>query len=420
MGPILIVVISVAIIVLAIVLIIHARRKVQASDNMKICVANIDSVSRNEIIVPIELLSSAMDIDDKQLFEITDHSIIARISDAIPGAAEALAKTITNKALKKVELYRLDIPSAALAKSKEAEGAFRAFLHGKNSISKNANLFKADPSKISKASTIANSAANIMNVASLVVGQYYMSEINTKLDTMSKTVDKIREFQDQEFRSKILMLIPRVGEISIFSSEILDSEEKCNRKLQTLEDLKGEGTQLLQQVNIAISDSVKKNPKPDYNKYQKVIEDFSVLIEQQRFLLSILEEISKLTYLLGKGKNSTEMCYSIYSAYLAQSNEIRTVLIEWHDEQVASLGIDIDKNQKRKSGIEGFFAAIPGFVDEKWNYKALKNGLGQKINSQITTNQSMSVKPIDVYDNDIKIIIRDGKYYYLAGEVQEH
>lgn len=72
------------------------------------------------------------------------------------------------------------------------------------------------------------------------------------------------------------------------------------------------------------------------------------------------------------------MSYSIFNAYLKQSNQIRASLEEWHEKQVESLGIDIDKNRISKKGIEGFFAAIPGFVDNNLNYKELKNGLGKK------------------------------------------
>ena len=107
------------------------------------------------------------------------------------------------------------------------------------------------------------------------------------------------------------------------------------------------------------------------------------------------------------------MSYSIFNAYLKQSNQIRVTLEEWHKVQVESLGIDIQKNRISKKGIEGFFATIPGFVDDKWNYKELENGLVQKINAQKTKNQLMLNEPEDVFDKDVQIIIKDGKYYYL-------
>jgi hypothetical protein len=300
------------------------------------------------------------------------------------------------------------------------EGAVRGFYRGAKSVKGHANLVKVDPAKVSKVASVANGVANVMNVGSLVVGQYYMTEINSKLEKMNKSIDKISDFQDREFKSRILSLISRLGKISLFSSEIMESNDLCNRKLQTLDDLEGECTQLLQQVNLTIDEETKKNPKPDYKGYQVKVENFIVLFEYQQMLLSVLEEISKLTYLLSKGESSTEMSYSVFNAYLKQSEQIRANLETWHDKQVELLGIDIDKNRKSKTGVEGFFAAIPGLLDDKWNYKELKDGLGKKITAQKTSKQLMLNEPEDIYENDIEIVIKDGKYYYLKGERHEH
>ena len=417
----LIIVLVLVVATLAFVLMVIKRKtksKVEDSLRFKGIVPKVSS--SGEIIIPINQLPATVTIDNNKLFEITDSTVIARISDTIPGAAQTIAKTVANKALKNVELFKMDIPSSALAKSKEVKGAFRAFSRSKNEIRKNANLVKIDPTKVSKASAMANGVANVINVGSLVVGQYYMAEINSKIEAISRNIDKISEFQDREFKSRIFALIARVREISTFSAEILENDELRNRKLQTLDNLKGEGTQLLQQVNQKIDDTIKKNQKPDYKEYQGNVDSFCVLIEYQNILMSVLEENSKLTYLLEKGERTNEFCYSMFYTYLEQSNKVRTALDEWHQQQVGFLGIDIDKNRKNKTGVEGFFAAIPGLFDDKWKYKELTTGLGQKINAQKTTNQLMIGNPVDLYDNDVQIIIKDGKYFYLTGEENEH
>jgi len=415
----LIIVLVLVVVTLAIGLMV-SKRKAKREDSLRFEGIVPIASSSGEIIIPINQLPATVTIDNNKLFEITDSTVIARISNTIPGAAQMIAKTTANKALKNVELFKIDIPSAALAKSKEVKGAFRAFSRSKNKIMKNANLVKVDPANVSKASAMANGIANVMNIGSFVVGQYYMSEINSKIEAMSKNIDKISDFQDREFKSRILALIARVKEITNFSAEILENDELRNRKLQTLDDLKGEGTQLLQQVNLDINDTIKKNQKPDYKEYQESVDSFCVLLEYQNILMSVLEEISKLTYLLERGERTNEFCYSMFYTFLEQSNKVRTALDEWHQQQVGLLGIDIDKNRINKTGVEGFFAAIPGLVDDKWKYKELKTGLGQKINAQKTTNQLMIGKPVDVFDNDVQIIIKDGKYFYLTGEANEH
>ena len=374
----------------------------------------LEFAQRNEITIPIERLPAINDIDEKNLFEITDHTVIARISQTIPAIAETVTRTIANSALKNVELYKAVIPSGTtLTKSKQMEGALRGYFHGAKGVKGQANLIKVDPTKISKTTAVANGVANVMNVGSLVVGQYYMSEINSKLETMGKTLDKVSDFQDREFKSRILSLISRVGEISQFTSEIIENDELRSIKLIALEDLKGIATELLGQVNITIEDISKKSPQPNFQEYQKNVDDFSVLIDYQNILISALDKISKLNYLLGKGSISSEMSYSLFHKFWEQSVQIKNMLEQWHDKQVKSLRIDLDKNRISKSGFEGIVSAIPGFVDDNWNYKKLKQGLAKKINTQVKSEPKIWGKPHEVYYDDVEIIIKDGKYYYL-------
>jgi hypothetical protein len=107
------------------------------------------------------------------------------------------------------------------------------------------------------------------------------------------------------------------------------------------------------------------------------------------------------------------MCYSLFNKFFEQSVQTRNLLEQWHDRQVKSLCIDLGKNRITKTGVEGFFSAIPGFVDDKWKYKGLKQGLVQKINTQIKPKPKALNKPEEIYDEDVQIIIKDGKYYFL-------
>ena len=130
-------------------------------------------------------------------------------------------------------------------------------------------------------------------------------------------------------------------------------------------------------------------------------------------MIIALEEISKLTYLLGKGGISSEMCYSLYQKFWELSVRARNVLEAWHDKQVATFKIDLDKNRRTKSGVEGFFAQLPAFIDDKWKYKDLKQGMAEKISSQAQRKPKVMIEQKAIYENDVQIIIKDGKYYFL-------
>lgn len=377
-----------------------------------------ECVQESGITISIERLPMTTEINEKSLFEITDRTVIARISETIPAAAETAAKTITNKALKNVELYKAVIPSGAtLAESKQMEGAVRGIYSGVKGIKGHANLVKVDPTKISKSASVANGVANVMNVGSLVVSQYYMSEINSKLETMAKSIDQISDFQDREFKSRILSLLSRVEEISQFSSEIMENDEQRKIKLTTLENLKGIATELLGQVNITITDISQKSANLDFKEYQEKVDEFNILVEYQNILVTVLEEVSKLTYLLGKGGSSSVICYSLFNKFLDQSVQTRNLLEQWHDKQVKVLDIDLNKNRISKTGVAGFFSAIPAVVDENWKYKELEQGLAQKINTQIKHKPKALNKQEEIYDEDVQIIIKDGKYYFLNEEL---
>jgi len=177
-----------------------------------------------------------------------------------------------------MEVYKAILPAGkTLAKSRTMEGAFRGFSRAANGdFSSHANLIKVD---VSRTTAVASGVANVMNVASLVVGQYYMSEINGRLETLTKSVGRIGSFQDRELKSRIMSLIAHVGEISQFSSEIMEDDTQRNSKLAALDNsLKVSATELLGQVNITISAITQEDRKPDYKDYQDRISEFAILL----------------------------------------------------------------------------------------------------------------------------------------------
>lgn len=413
------------VVVLAIVLGIKLRNKTRNNVEKVISEKNllplaaeatdIEQGQQHGIIIPIELLPATTQFDEKSLFEITDRTVVERISQTIPAAAQTAAntaaKSIAKETLSNPNLYLVKIPSGTTLVNPTRKGVQYATYRGaKKGL---AEVVKPDIAKMRKATTVANGVANVMNVGSLVVGQYYMSEISSKLETMAKSIDKIGDFQDREFKSRILSVITLVEEISQFSSEIMENDEQRNLKLAALENLKATATELLGQVNITISDITQKTPNPDYKEYQSKVDDFQKLVGYQNALITVLEEISKLTYLLGKGSISTERSYSSFNKYLELSVQTRTLLGQWHDRQVKALRIDLEKERITKAGFEAVVSAIPGLFHDKFKYNELSQSLINEISTQAKNIPERLAEPKQVYDDDVEIIIKDGKFYYL-------
>ena len=115
----------VAVTIIAIVLIVGIviyRRKKPALDGDTASIEQTDSipvtalvtaegVRGGEITIPIELLPATTQIEEKSLFEITDPTVIARISQTLPAVAETATRTAANNALKSMEVYKAVLPS---------------------------------------------------------------------------------------------------------------------------------------------------------------------------------------------------------------------------------------------------------------------------------------------------------------------
>mgnify|MGYP001026742211 FL=1 len=132
----------------------------------------------NELNIRIEMLSAEAIDDDTKLVEITDSKVLAHVNNLVPGFVKvgnavnnvAQAVQATNGGV----LYRAVIPAGAkLTNSKALEGAVRGIYHGADGIKGHANFMAGEAQKATAA--VANTVATAMGVASMVVGQYYMT-----------------------------------------------------------------------------------------------------------------------------------------------------------------------------------------------------------------------------------------------------
>ena len=215
----------------------------------------------NDLVIQMEMLPSEYKIDENQLVEIKDNKVLAHVNNLVPGLAQV--GNVANNAVQAVQtngetLYRAILPAGAkLADSKAMEGAVRGFYNGTEGIKGHANWMTVETQNATTA--VANTAAAAMGVASMVVGQYYMTQINAELGEISDGISKISDFQDNEYRSRVFSLIAHVKKISDFQVEILENNELRLSKITQLDGLEEECTQLLGQANLTLVDYAKKS-----------------------------------------------------------------------------------------------------------------------------------------------------------------
>lgn len=371
---------------------------------------------KESMSVVIESMPLDYKVDHSVLFEIKNVSVVSRLNEIIPAGTNELMQGVQKVKLQKVHentdtLYTSSIAKESLTGVKDGSGGLRGFKMGKKGIKENAVLKEFDTSSVTQTRKVAAGVSKVMNVSSLIVGQYYMSEVNSKLIGISKDIKSIGNFQQQEFKSKILALINNIEEISKFSSEILDNDELRKRELLQLSTYKNDAVQLLGQVNITIQ-GLSNELIMNIQEYQVKVEDLDKLLRYQDILSKILEEISKLSYTLNLGKVSIEKCYSSYNSMVINSNDVRNHLRVWHQENHEKIGIELDNHRFKKKGVESIITKPLSLIDEKWDYKKLESKLISKIVKQTQCEEVVYNIQDEFFDKEVELIIDNGQYYY--------
>ena len=373
--------------------------------------------SLQELVIQMEKLPVEKIPNQNKLVEIKDNKVLAHVNNLIPEIAQV--RTSAHNAVKAVEksgevLYRAIIPTGAkLVDSRDMAGAFRGFCRDENNIVKHANLVAVQAEKGTE--VISNVASSAMGVASMIVGQYYMEQINNQLGAISDGISKISDFQNNEYRSRVFSLVTHIKNIADFQIEILENDELKLSKISQLDGLEEECTQLLGQANLTLADYTQKNDL-NYAAYEKGVIEAQNWYAYQKALTDVLYRISELKYTLHMGAVSREQCSAMLPTYSNQVAETQMRLAEWHEQTAKRLKIDMVEARRKRDGLDGVVHFIPGLFNDNLNFRSIESGTAEMIQiqsegKQVTHEHDKS----DLYSEDVQLIIKDDKIYYLPG-----
>ena len=379
-------------------------------DTTKECVS-IETEPTTELDIQIEMLPVESIEDETGLVEITDSKILAQVSNLLPGLFQT-GNSINNVAriIRNGPVYKPIMPAGAkLAKSKDVEGAFRGICLGDNGIKAQANFVK-----VKSGATIAtNSVSAVMNVSSLIVGQYYMNQINAELDVISEGIDQIQSFQDNEYHSKVFSLVAHVKRISNFQSEILENDELRISKIYQLDSLEKDCAELLGQANFALADFTNMN-KLSYKEYEKVIAEVQKWYTYQKSLIEVMYKISDLRYTLHLGAVSREQCADLLITYQEQIGDTHERINVWHYKTAKRLGIKIDEICRKRAGLDGAIHFIPGLLKDEYKFRSIDMKTVKMIIEQaMGYEEQCATYTSELYNEDVQLISKDGRLYYL-------
>ena len=367
-----------------------------------------------ELVIEMEMLPAEVIKDESALVEITDSKVLAHVNNLVPGLAQA--GNAANNAAQAIQangevLYRAILPAGAkLSNSRTLEGAVKEMYHGANGIKGHADWLPVEAHKGS--AVAANTAAAAMGVASMVVGQYYMTQINAELGAISDGISEIQNFQDNEYRSRVFSLVAHVKKIADFQTEILENNELRISKINQLDSLEEECTQLLGQANLTLAGFAKKTDL-DYEAYEKVVGNAQSWFMYQKSLLDVLYKISDLRYTLHLGAVSREQCIAILPTYTKQVQDTQSRLAAWHEGTTERLKIDTDEVRRKRAGFDGVIHFLPGLFDEDFNYRSIEKSTASMIRTQTSGDNTLSIDKSELYSEDVQLIAKDGKIYYL-------
>lgn len=255
-----------------------------------------------------------------------------------------------------------------------------------------------------------------MNAASMVVGQYYMSEINDKLEDIKNSIDNISNFQDSEYLSKLLHTCSKINEITENQNDILSNEEARKNAYSDIKDIETKCAELLGQANIQIGKNINDselNAKQYFEKV-KTIEEW---YKRQQVTQELLLKIGDLRFTLANGSEKSNLSHKQFNNYLDTTNKVNNQLELWHNNYINKLGIDVDKHRKKGSLFKVREKTI-GLIKEDWNYNKVEDSTIKQISSQIEPkkyNELISDKKDDV----ILIQKYKGNYYNVPNDNNE-
>lgn len=422
------------ILIIGILIFFHTRKKIInttiESNSSFLSTADEEMVTTQEepqdgLAIKLEALSALTNEEEKRLIEIHDEKLLARVDSVIPGVFQAIANAGAvhhyNQAVQSAgQLYRAIIPkSAVLTQSRSMDGAVRGFFRGAKNIRGHANLIPVDGN--SGSSLAAMSTVNAaMGVASMVVGQYYMTQINNKLDSISEDIKQMAGFQNNEYTSKIYALIAEVQKSSIFRTDTMENDELRNRELMHLQNLEHECAELLGQANLTIQDFAKKT-ELSYEDYEKAVAEANKWYQYQHILLEIMGKIGELTYTLNLGAVSKDYCNAMYVPYSKQAEVALVMLNEWHNSNTKRFEIDTVATKRKRQGFDGFLMSIPAIFNDGLNYLDISKHTAKMINQQSNVIVRASTdSDSDYFIEDVELVVKDGKLYYMPPAIDHH
>jgi len=322
-------------------------------------------------------------IEDNMLYNLINQCTDGELDKKIQGTKKAVG-----------EISTLTIPKDTLLKFRE--------------VMKDQDL--------TKALQMSGSVAQIASLGVLIVAVGMLKKTNDQLGDVSNSVSRIADYQETEYDATAGRVLTQIKRITKFQSESLRDRDVRNNELRTLRDQEDKCIDLLLQANSMIKKDMAKEQK-SFKNYVDNTADIEKWCQYQQLLIRLLKQISELTYSFNLGAVSRENSYQNYEENLRPIVKVRKELRDWHLKNMGYYSVDLKEKKYRRAG-SVFDAAkrIPlGALANKISENTISDDMIGFIENQTQeNNQDPKAASVNQFEEDVKIVVEDGKLYYVS------
>ena len=371
---------------------------------------------QTSLAILLEQLPNTYGLDETSLVEITDSRVLAKIDSLVPSASNtgvSVGNVIKSLNGQQGEtLYRVVLQKGGeLVNSSNIAGAKRAFTMVGNHISEHGELIAVEQ-VIDKGTVIANTGAAVMGLASMIVGQYYMHQVDSQLGLISDHISRIVDFLDVQYKSQVASLMESVYNISKFQISSIENNELRCRELDNIQILRNKCQELLNQAETTLETLTSKNCST-YADYESTVKEIGKWSQYQTILLKLLYQINILDFTLHLGIKGKEQCFGSFTLHTSKIESIHTRLVGWHNTQCEVLKIDLAESRRKHTGFLAFLEKPISWINDDWNYQKIGGQMVKMIKGQTADISTISYTANNLFNEEVEIIAKGGKYFYL-------
>ncbi len=371
---------------------------------------------QTSLAILLEQLPNTYGLDETSLVEITDSRVLAKIDSLVPSASNtgvSVGNVIKSLNGQQGEtLYRVVLQKGGeLVDSSNIAGAKRAFTMVGNHISEHGELIAVAP-VIDKGTVIANTGTAVMGVASMIVGQYYMHQVDSQLGLISDHISRIVDFLDVQYKSQVASLMESVYNISKFQISSIENNELRCRELDNIQILRNKCQELLNQAETTLETLTSKNCST-YADYESTVKEIGKWSQYQTILLKLLYQINILDFTLHLGIKGKAQCFGSFTLHTSKIESIHTRLVGWHNTQCEVLKIDLAESRRKHTGFLAFLEKPISWINDDWNYQKIGGQMVKMIKGQTADISTISYTANNLFNEEVEIIAKGGKYFYL-------